>query len=111
MNRSESGRCPLFLAIVWLAVNAFGAGAFLIVASTSWIEPELAHIPGAGGGAAFVWFFTAVPIFLLVVLLNIGILMWALIIRRKQGWWPISKFLWVSLLIWLIVLVVDKMHH
>ena len=49
MNHSESGSRPLFLAIVWLAVNTFGAGAFLIVASTSWIEPELAHIPGAAG--------------------------------------------------------------
>lgn len=111
MNHSESGSRPLFLAIVWLAVNAFGAGAFLIVASTSWIEPELAHIPGAGGGAAFVWFFTAVPLFFLFVLLNIGILLWVRIIRGKQGLSPNSKFLWVSLLIWLIALALDNMHH
>ena len=111
MNRSESGSRSLSLAIVWLAINAFGAGVFLIVASTSWIEPELAHIPGAGGGAAFVWFSTAVPIFFFFVLLNIGVLMWPSILRRKQAWWPSSKLFWASLPIWLIVLVVDNMHH
>lgn len=91
--------------------NAIGAAAFLIVAAISWTEPELRDIPGASGGSPFVWFFTAIPIVLLFMLLNGVVVLWAYLVRRKRGVWPVSKFLWLSLPVWLLALVIDSAHH
>ncbi|MEO6217941.1 MAG: hypothetical protein ABIO86_18070 [Sphingomonas sp.] len=42
-----------------------------MLASTSWIEPELANVPGANGGDTFVWFATAVPVLALFLIGNL----------------------------------------
>ena len=56
----------------WLAVNALGILVFLARASRFWIEPELAEMPGASGGAAFGWIAMAAPIFAIFFLANLG---------------------------------------
>jgi hypothetical protein len=111
MKSLESHR-PFSIAVAWLFVNALGAGVFLFVASASWIEPELASIPGASGGAGVRWFVTAVPILVLFALIDLGVLTWASTIRVKQGVWPISLRLFLlSVPLWLCALVVDNLHH
>ena len=94
-----------------LGINGFGAVAFLMVASRFWVEPELAGISGASGGAAIGWFFMAAPIFLVLVLFNIGVCIWAVIVCRKQGSWPLSNLVWLSIPMWLFALVIDTWHH
>jgi hypothetical protein len=37
----------------------------------SWIEPELANIPGTSAGDAFVWFAMAVPVLALLLIGNL----------------------------------------
>lgn len=96
---------------VWLAANVAGAFLFLWIASISWIEPELAVIPGASGGAAFVWFLTAVPIFLLSVILNLLTLLWAYVVRRRKGEWPASSLVWLLVLVWGLALYYDGSRH
>jgi hypothetical protein len=98
-----------FSTPAWLFANLAGAGAFLLVASQSWVEPELAQIPGAAGGSAVVWALSALPIFVGFVLLNLGVLVWVYLIRR--GPWPIARVSFVALAVWLAAFVVDNMHH
>lgn len=54
----------MIVNLIWIVV-------FLILASTSWIEPELANVPGANGGDTFVWFATTVPVLVLFLLSNL----------------------------------------
>jgi hypothetical protein len=99
-------------AALWLALNALGAAAYLAVASLGWVEPALADLPEAhGGGAAFVWFLSAVPVILVFAALNLAVLAWALGAWRKVGSWPFSKLAWLILPLWLCAAIVDFAHH
>jgi len=95
----------------WLLANVVVAGAFLGVASFSWIEPELADYPGASGGAAVVWFMTAVPLLLVSGIGNLGVLAWGGVRRHRAGAWPFGVGAWLIPLIWLAVLLLDNSRH
>ena len=99
------------VAGVWLVANLLLATAFLGVASLSWIEPELAHVPGASGGAALFWVVTAVPIFFVSALGNFAVAVWATLFRRREGWWPMSRTAWLALPLWGLVLLLDNSRH
>jgi hypothetical protein len=88
-----------------------GAAIFLAVASISWIEPKLAKVPGASGGAGIVWGLSALPVFAVCTLLNLGALAWACMARRRQGAWPVSSLAWVSVFVWLAALALDNSRH
>lgn len=98
--------------LIWLVVNACGVVAFLIVASrVGWIEPELADVPGAIGGGAIVWALMAFPIVLAFACLHIAAAFWAFLVHRKHGRWPMDKYFWVSIPMWIIACIVDSLHH
>lgn len=97
--------------IAWVAANVVAVAFFLAMAAFSWIEPELAEVPGASGGAALVWFTTAVPIALAALILNLGVLAWVLVRRSRQGRWPVSRVAWLSVLLWVCALAVDNLRH
>lgn len=78
------------LTVGYLILNVMGALLFLAVASKTWIEPEVADIPGASGGAGIVWFLSAVPIFVLFVLLDSCFLLGACLYRVRHCRWPIT---------------------
>ena len=101
--------CTMNKALAWLVVNVVGIGIFLVVASHSWIEPELADIPGAGGGAPLVWALTALPIFAVFVLFNIGAVLWSFLAKRGLG--PLRRAAIASVPLWLVAFVVDGLHH
>src|SRR5689334_8758338 len=94
--------------ILYLSLNVALAAAYIGVASISWTEPEVRDIPGASGGAPFVWALTAVPIFLLAVLVNVGVPMWA---WHRGSLRTIGKLAWGALALWAGVLVFDNLHH
>ncbi|MCW3846291.1 hypothetical protein OF829_03500 [Sphingomonas sp. LB-2] len=92
----------------WIAANAFGIAAFLTSASRFWIEPEVADIPGASGGAAFGWIVFAAPIAALFILANLGWL--GVRLWRRQGW--CSAAIAVLLLAaWAGTWLFDNAHH
>ncbi len=98
-------------ALIWVLANVLAAVVFVGVASFTWIEPELADVPGANGGAAFVWFMSAVPIVVLSLVLNVGAVAWALAYRRQNAEWPATAFAWVSALVWVAALLLDNSRH
>jgi hypothetical protein len=94
-----------------ILINLVGIGAFLRLASESWIEPELVEISGASGGAAFVWFLHAVPVLLIFTLGNAAWLFLALrresASRRRQS----AGLAALMLVLWLAAALFDNMHH
>jgi hypothetical protein len=90
---------------LWLALNAGGIALFFAFAVKTWIEPELANIPGASGGAAFVWGVSALPIFLLFVVANLVAAVIAL--RRRHG----AVFVALTLVAWSAAFYFDGIHH
>lgn len=92
--------------------NVVAVLCYLIAASLSWVEPELADVPGASGGAPFVWFLLAVPVFLLSVLSNFIGLSWALIYRWRRGqpyfYWPVWIFI---IILWVAAVALDYSRH
>jgi hypothetical protein len=88
--------------------NALGIGLFLLLASTFWIEPELADVPGANGGAAFGWIATAVPIGLAFIIAD---LCW--FAALWSGTRRIAALVLTAILLmcWAAAFVMDNMHH
>jgi hypothetical protein len=111
MNSVLQNKRSLAPTLWYLAVNLIGTFTFLVVASRSWIEPELANIPGASGGQGLVWFLTVAPILLFFVVFNIATFGWASTRHFRKGAWPLYKLAWLSVPIWLCAVFVDNMHH
>ncbi|NKF24802.1 hypothetical protein, partial [Solimonas marina] len=101
--------CTVNRFFAWLVFNVLGIAVFLVVASYSWIEPELAHIPGASGGAPIVWALTALPILAAFALLNIAAVVWFAIARKLLN--PISRAAIASIALWVVAFIVDGLHH
>ena len=96
---------------MFVLVNTIGSILYLVTASSSWVEPEVANIPGARGGGALVWFLFVVPIFLLFFLGNIGVFIWSCVQRYRRGAWFLSKWGLLVPLIWLLAIVLDFSRH
>ncbi|HWU95728.1 MAG TPA: hypothetical protein VN029_09015 [Sphingomonas sp.] len=99
------------LALIWLFANLAGIGAFLLVASQYWVEPEIADIPGASIGNAFGWFFEAMPLFAVFVLANP---VWMLFMIRGEPvsrWWRPLLLVVAMLGCWDAAYFFDNAHH
>jgi hypothetical protein len=99
------------MTLLWMATNAVGIAAFLALASESWIEPELADVPGASGGQAFVWAMTALPVLVFFSIANLG---WLLVALGRsllsQSLKPaISPSL--VMVLWVLAFIYDGAHH
>lgn len=102
---------PYRVSVSWLLANLIVATAYLGAASMSWVEPQLADFPGASGGSAFIWFLSAVPIFVIATLSNLGVLMWSFVVRLSRGTWPVMWVSWFIVLIWIATLLLDYSRH
>ena len=96
---------------LWLAMNAIGIVVFLALASRAWIEPELADVPGASGGDAFVWAGLVFPVLGFVALAHIAFAAVALrrLVKAKQ--WGEPAVLILSSIAWFVALLFDIAHH
>jgi hypothetical protein len=90
---------------LWLALNAGGIALFFALAVKTWIEPQLANVPGTSGGAAFVWGVSALPVFLLFIVANLVAGFIAL--RRRHG----AIFVALTLVAWIAAVYFDGIHH
>ena len=96
----------------WGVANLLGMLVFLRwSASCCWIEPELKDVPGASGGAAFVWALGPLPILVAFVLADLG---WGIVAEIKA---PPERRLYslaapvLVLIGWAAVFVFDGVHH
>ena len=84
---------------------------YVHVASKYWIEPSLADVPGASGGAFVGWFATAVPIVAWCAVLNwLWVAFECFLPMQKSPRWLGVTILVVPLL-WAVALYVDFSHH
>lgn len=95
---------------VWLAANVIGIATFLYLASFFWIEPELADVPGASGGAFIGWALFAAPVALVFGIANLGWLMVTLFRLRRREWFP-SICAMAMLAAWYGAYLFDNAHH
>jgi hypothetical protein len=96
---------------VWLAVNVCAVLLYLYISSWTWLQPELRSEPGASGGDAFIWFLSAFPVFLITQVMNLGVVMWAAVQRRRHGSWPFVAWSWIILVVWLTAYRIDVYHR
>lgn len=105
MIRSGDYTIPLLL------INTIGVVAYLYFSPLGWVEPQVADIPGAVGGGAMLWGLTALPIFLLCQLINVGAGITSLISRMRWGDWTLSWPVWILVPIWIGAVAFDVSHH
>ncbi|MBV1688023.1 hypothetical protein KRR38_10135 [Novosphingobium sp. G106] len=96
---------------LWLASNMIGIGIFLYLGAQTWMEPELADIPGASGGEFVVWGITALPIFLLFFVAHFAFGFGAHRQRKSDGIWHGYLFLGSTLFCWIAAFLFDNAHH
>jgi hypothetical protein len=96
---------------LWLALNAGGIALFFVLAVKTWIEPELANVPGASGGAFIVWGTTAFPLFVLFIAANLVLGFKALrelvFDKRRRG----TIIVALTLVAWIAAFYFDGIHH
>jgi hypothetical protein len=109
--KNSSMQAPQITAGFWLGVNVLGAAVFLFIASPFWTEPELKEFPGASGSSPILWGLFALPVVTLFAFLNIGLLAWAIVVRKRLSRWPVSKLLWLVVPLWLATYIFDNVHH
>ena len=96
---------------LWLVIDTIGIVAFLVLASRSWIEPELADVPGASGGDAFVWAGLVFPVLGIVALTHIAFAAVASRRLAKAKRWREPAVLILSSIAWFVALLFDNAHH
>jgi hypothetical protein len=92
--------------------NLLGMALFLRWSvSCCWIEPQLRDVPGASGGAAFVWAFGPLKILIAFVLADF---VWTAVVEIRSSRGRRLKNLVVPLLVlfgWAATFVFDELHH
>ena len=101
---------PKVVAVIVL--NVMGVIAYLALASRCWIEPELAGVPGASGGAGAVWFFSAFPILVLFLALDsLWVLSGCLMCYIKKQTWMLHPAFLIVPVNWAVAVVIDFSQH
>jgi hypothetical protein len=87
----------------WIVANLFGATIYTLLASLTWIEPELRGEEVARAGAAIVWASSALPVLIAFVVAD---LVW--FVRRAEQQLSLGPAFLCALL-WVLVLGVNRM--
>jgi ABC-type amino acid transport system permease subunit len=95
---------------IWMIVNLIGIVVFLILASKSWLEPELGNVLGASAGDALVWFVMAVPVLVLFLISN---LVWLAVSLKDAASSNLKSLGFGALLLacWVAAFLFDNAHH
>ena len=95
----------------WLAVNAVGFVVFLHFASMTWREPELRGQEIAISGVAFVWAVSALPVLLVLFLVDVVWLSRAIALGfRSRDWRPTMVAMGAGA-IWVGAVALDQINH
>lgn len=95
----------------WLTANAFGVFAFLYLASKTWIEPELRGQGVATSGVAFVWALSALPVLLVLFLVDVVWLSKAVALGFRSQDWRATMVAMATGAIWVGAVVLDQINH
>jgi hypothetical protein len=94
--------------LVLLTLNAFGASAYVLLASHARVIPQECD---AGihttTGEPFVWFGSIAPVIAVFFLLN---LLWGIVILRR-GQWDSGRMWLAAAAIWVVAAIIDFSHH
>lgn len=89
----------------WIAANGVVAVLFQAFSSTQWLEPEVRDIPGASGGAPFVFMSAVIALLVPLLLLN---LVWLLVVisgaKTKEDWLAPSVTFGLMGVFWLVLI-------
>ena len=94
-----------------MVINAIGIICYLWLASVCWMEPELANVPGASGGAPIVWGLTALPVLGLFCILDIFWFLFACGIFLTKKRWILAPSFWLVPLCWAVAVFIDFSQH
>lgn len=95
----------------WLLLNTISLLAFLVLASKTWIEPELKGVQAASGGAGVVWALTALPVLVGMILIDLVWFARAVIRAVKlQDRRPMFVALATSA-VWSLAVLYDQLRH
>ncbi|OIR01850.1 hypothetical protein GALL_161520 [mine drainage metagenome] len=97
----------------WLILlNVVGAIAYLVVGSRLWwIEPELADVPGASGGAAFIWFPVSMYFACAFGIANFAALLCHFLALYRRRGQKLSIYTLSIPVIWMLTIWIDYRHH
>lgn len=96
---------------LWLGANLCGIAFFLALAVKTWIEPEVADVPGASGGESIVWGFSALPVFLVFMAAHFVAGFRADREVANRNSWRGTIFVLLTFCLWIAAFVVDNAHH
>src|ERR1044072_1031024 len=94
-----------------LPLNLVGVALYLGAASSGWAEPEVADVPGAAGGGAITWFFTAVPLLGFFSLLNFFRVPLQLVAHLEKKEWARGAVALCVPALWAIAVYADFSRH
>ncbi len=95
----------------WIAGNIVAILLYLYLSSWTWLEPELRGEDVATGGDAVVWALSAFPVLVVAMVMNLAVVVWGAIDRRRRGQWPFASWSWVIVAAWFAAYVIDLYHH
>lgn len=93
-------------------LNLAGAACYLKLASSGWVEPQAANIPGAAGGGAITWGLTALPVLALFSVFNLVVLPIQCVAHLKNREWLAATLAFlIPAFQWIIAVHIDYSHH
>jgi hypothetical protein len=95
----------------WVGANIVAVLLYLYFSSRTWLEPELRGEVVASSGDAFIWAMSALPVFVLAVLLDLAVVFWAARRRRQSAKWPFANWSWVIPALWVAAYAIEIYHH
>jgi hypothetical protein len=94
-------------ALAWLVTNTLGAIAYLWLASKTWIEPQLRGEVVGRAGDALVWGTTALPVALIFLLANLGMVGLSIFTGLRAKNWSLLFVAFAIGLGWALVMAID----
>jgi hypothetical protein len=98
--------------VVMMVLNVVGILAYLMFASSDWVEAEVRDIPGASVGGPIIWGLSAFPTLVAFFLLDFVWVIWGCVayFRQKRAW-MLHPVFWLIPVMWAFAIYIDFSQH